>query len=88
MRVQRLQEISEADAEAEGIESFIDGGSKFWVRYKDGGWNTYVDCPINSYASLWTEIHGPGAWEQNPWIAALTFRVIRANIDAQEAQAE
>lgn len=79
VRVERLQDISEPDAIAEGIEP-VEG--RFWKRYKDGGWNTYVDCPIGSYASLWTEINGSGSWNANPWVWVLEFRVHKQNVDA------
>lgn len=80
-----LHSISEEDARAEGVESFIDGGKRFWKRYRDGGWNTYVDNPIGSFASLWTELHGPGAWERNEEVCAISFVRHHANIDASEA---
>lgn len=88
VRVERLQAISRSDAVAEGIEDVTtevaprDKTMRFWKRYRDGALNGYVDCPIGSYASLWTEINGAGSWEANPWIVALTFMVERRNIDA------
>lgn len=87
VRVERLQDISEADAIAEGIDEVTrevaprDPSLRHWKRYRDGGWNGYVDSPIGSYASLWTEINGPGAWEANPWVVAISFTVQRGNID-------
>jgi hypothetical protein len=90
VRIERLCSITEEDAIAEGIEDVTrevapsDPSLRFWKRYKDGGWNGYVDTAIGSYASLWTEINGPGAWEANPWVAAYTFTVERRNIDAPD----
>lgn len=87
VRVQRLQDISEADAIAEGIEDVTrevassDPSLRFWKRYRDGGWNGYVDTAEGSYASLWTEINGPGSWDKNPWVAAYSFTVALGNID-------
>jgi hypothetical protein len=57
VRVQRLQEISEGDAEAEGCNFFGDQT----LAYK------------GKFAALWGEIHGPGAWDLNPWVVAITF---------------
>lgn len=91
VRVERLQAISEEDAIAEGIEDVTrniasgDKSLRFWKRYKDGGWNGYVDTAVGSYASLWTEINGPGAWEANPWVVAYTFTARRGNIDDKGA---
>jgi hypothetical protein len=68
VRVQRLQEISEADAVAEGYKQPPEGVI---------GWP-----PVGWFADLWNSLHGPGAWEANPWVAAYTFTVQRRNIDA------
>ncbi len=70
VRVQRLQEISEADAVAEGIEP--------GRRLSCGGMShTAVDI----FCDIWTSIHGPEAWALNPWCAVLSFTVHRCNID-------
>jgi hypothetical protein len=74
VRVERLQDISEADAMAEGVEDVTDQVAprdpelRFWRRYRDGGLNGYTGNAIASYASLWTEINGQGSWEANPWV--------------------
>lgn len=68
--VQRLQDITEADAQAEG--------AKPWT----GAEQSYV----TDFARIWRDAYGPEAWDANPWVAAITFRTIRANIDSPEAQ--
>ncbi|MBO3760392.1 hypothetical protein [Ciceribacter sp. L1K22] len=86
VRVEQVQSISETDAIAEGIEPFTDfmPYGRHWRRYRDGSGLGYVDNPIASYASLWTEINRPGSWEANPWVEVYTFRVIKQNIDTIE----
>lgn len=76
VRVERLQDISAADAIAEGIESDED----YWLDYIYPTIRKFVD-PRDSYRSLWDSINGDGAWEQNPWVVALTFDVRKGNID-------
>lgn len=75
VRVERLQDISEEDAKAEGVESpaypAAGGG---WIAYDDGKW-------ADGFAALWESIHGPGSWGANPWLWAISFRVIKQNID-------
>lgn len=63
VRVERLQQdISEADALAEGID---DG---YLVREK-------LPPPRRAvYHYLWDDINGPGSWDANPWVWCLTFR--------------
>jgi hypothetical protein len=76
VRVQRLQEISEADCYAEGIEN-IGQGCGFVQLPEALTYSTARGC----YHTLWNSLHGPGAWGANPWVVALTFTVQRGNID-------
>ncbi|OOG75587.1 hypothetical protein B0E45_01265 [Sinorhizobium sp. A49] len=80
VRVERLQDISEADAIAEGVE--IASIDPAWPGYRDYG-NDKVMNPAakGNYRTLWDHINGAGAWTANPWVVAYTFRVIRQNID-------
>lgn len=68
VRVQRVHDITEADAIAEGIE-------------RDGeGWKAYIPgdlprlaFPKNSFHTLWISIHGRESWDANPWVFAYSF---------------
>jgi hypothetical protein len=59
VRVQRLQEISEADALAEGVEPLEE-----------------LTTAVGEYSVLWDQIHGPDAWNANPWVWAISFERI------------
>lgn len=72
--VERLQDISEADAIAEGIVPQLEG-------YALADTTHYAGTARESYASLWDAINGDGAWDRNEWVWALTFSVIRKNVD-------
>lgn len=76
VRVQRLQDISEADAAAEGIECDSDG----WRDYLMPA-TQCCNSAAARYSTLWDRLHGPGAWGANPWVAAYTFSVERTGID-------
>ena len=78
VKVERLQEISAIDARAEGIEDI--GGECF--RLYGGGLGT--KSPVDSFRSLWNCLHTkPGTtWDDNPWVAAISFKTIMANIDS------
>ena len=74
IKVERLQDISDEDAKAEGIE---------WGRHEPKlpmeGFKIYngagiTNDPRLSYRSLWESINGPGSWDINPWVWALIFR--------------
>lgn len=76
VRVQRLQEISEEGALAEGV-SWEPGDQEANVRK----WGTEQTARMR-YADLWDHINGPGSWEANPWVWAISFEVIKKNVDA------
>lgn len=67
VRVQRVQEISEEDAMAEGCNP---------VRWA-------MQTPRDHFEELWDSINAKRGygWDANPWVAALTFTVHKANID-------
>lgn len=71
VRVQRLQDISEADAIAEG------GDATRVTEFHTLAMPSF----IAGFQGLWNSLHGPGAWDANPWVVALTFDVVRGNID-------
>lgn len=70
VRVERLQNITEGDVEREGIAATI-------CLPQRG------DAPPrmrDRFAALWNHLHGPGAWDGNPEVVALTFTVAQRNI--------
>lgn len=73
VRVERLQDISAADAKAEGIEGqFADGP---WRNYqRDGYWfpEGKDTAPILSFRSLWESTGGD--WAANPWVWVIDFK--------------
>lgn len=88
VRVQRLQDISEGDAIAEGIEPYsgIDPDCCGYLNYLNNSEDGWWLAPIQSFRTLWNSINGPEAWDADPWVDAYTFTVHRCNIDELEAQ--
>ena len=77
VRVERLQEISRDDAEAEGIERTGPGITYPFRDYLAGpdDWRRrFYPRAIDSYRSLWEQINGQGSWEANPWVWVVEFR--------------
>ncbi len=74
VRVERLQDISEADAAAEGArecdpvsgrEVLLAGPSQrgsFRLHYRE----------------IWESINGPGSWDANPWVWVIEFKGLPA----------
>ena len=72
VRVERLNDISEIDALAEGFIRLPASGRV--VTQKGGQY--FGDCWPTARAAfrdLWQSIHGAGSWDANPWVWALTF---------------
>jgi hypothetical protein len=70
VRIERLQEISEEDAVAEGIifDEAASPGSDVWVP-----------CAKENYQKLWTKINGKTngrRWIDNPWVWVISFRPV------------
>lgn len=80
VRVERLQDISEADAIAEGVERDSDG----WRDYLMPQTQCCATAK-DSFRTLWGSINGPGAWEANPWVTVTSFETHCQNIGQMEA---
>ncbi len=66
VRVERLQDISEDDALAEGCSSTA-------IVHEDG--EDYTGhYASEEYQDLWESINGPGSWVANPWVWAVSFK--------------
>lgn len=81
VRVERLQEISEEDAIAEGVQP-ISGHPYSWKSYRFGkAVASDVHCEQtarDSYRTLWESINGAGSWGTNPWVWAITFKRVKS----------
>ena len=81
VRVERLQDISEADAIAEGCAPLshpMGRADLLWHEIGPDQWQ----APSRWYRTLWDSINGAGAWADNPWVVAVSFDVREGNIDA------
>jgi hypothetical protein len=74
VRVERLQDISEEDALAEGIYR-LDHTEEMAEASQRLKW------PQRFYAQLWESLHGPGSWDANPWVWVLSFHIHKLNVD-------
>lgn len=66
VRVERLREISQEDAVAEGVNNIRGSGEE-----------THCIEPVDAYRELWESINGKGSWAQNPYVWVITFRRIK-----------
>ena len=78
VRVERVQDISESDAVAEGVFKLEYRGQSSYADYsltdEEAETSPMLDSPISSYRTLWESINGPKSWDANPWVWVLAFR--------------
>lgn len=83
VRVERLQDISEADAKSEGVvreygrdvPAAMGGGVETWRNYLEP--DAWLTSARSSYRSLWESINGTGSWAANPCVWVVEFGVPR-----------
>lgn len=66
VRVERLNDCSEADALAEGAQH------PSLVPIVGAGWSSR-----DMYARLWEHINGKGSWSANPWVWVVEFKRVQ-----------
>jgi hypothetical protein len=77
VRAERLQQITEADAQAEGVErpeltsGIVEGMEPPFNRVHPMT-GDYAD----GFKNLWNDINGADAWDKNPWVWVISFSVI------------
>ena len=85
VRVERVQDCSEADTIAEGMTQATADAILSTDELQVYA-TTHILAPEARgrilYETIWDQINGDGSWASNPWVAAYTFTVHRGNIDA------
>jgi hypothetical protein len=73
LRVERVQDISEEDAESEGVLKDNEGR---WINYNGG---TSFESARCSFWSLWDSINAKRGlgWDANPWVWVYTMQEIK-----------
>lgn len=76
VRVERVQDITEADATAEGCAGCLGPNPCFPDEWDPS--------PDEAFRDLWERLNAPRGfgWEANPWVAAITFEPFAGNIGA------
>lgn len=66
VRVERLQNISEADAGTEGVQE--------WARGACAAGNPLGLTNVGYFSKLWEQTYGPESWDANPWVWVVEFK--------------
>lgn len=82
IRVERLQDISEEDAEKEGVSNTWDDAlpdSKWgpaWAAADRSNPKLTTFGLRSGFAVLWESIKGKGSWDENPYVWVIEFKVV------------
>lgn len=74
VRVERLQDISQADAMAEGVWTANAAKESGCIDRSPGGGNLNH---VGAYRTLWEEINGKGSWDLSPLVWVVKFKVVQ-----------
>lgn len=81
VRVERLQDISESDAKAEGAREFRDlpsihpyGQDPRWSCGDPKSTEECLSTARYAFGNLWNSINGADSWEANPWVWVVEFK--------------
>lgn len=80
IRIERLLDITEDDAKAEGIFWTDYGKNKYqqqqpgWYWDKSTSSDQCLGSARHAYGNLFEKINGPGSWDKNPWVWVVEFK--------------
>lgn len=96
IRIERLQDISEEDAKAEGIVIPKNGDNILWelgnknsaFSFMDKSWKNGMreyhsskEVFLTHWAELWCKINGRTSWDLNPFVFVYEFEQIEKPLD-------
>lgn len=76
VRVERLQSISYADAQAEGVQTETADPWFYHIPTERNVYDFAANEPQGSFRKFWESINGPGSWAANPWVWVVEFKRI------------
>lgn len=82
IRMEKLHDITEEGAIAEGVDRWIETRMRsqpthYAIYYREPGDESwYSSSALFSYETLWKELHGTESWQANPFVWVLKFVVL------------
>jgi hypothetical protein len=88
VRFERLMDITEKDAVAEGIENLLDNMPDTEPTFRNymhhppikeaaqRAWEVCADSAEHSFETLWHSINGEESWNANPWVWVVEFKKV------------
>lgn len=73
VRVERLKDINEEDAMAEGIQEFTKDGVLSKYGFDNWEWQLMPKKPSDAFSMLWAIVNSQQSWDANPWVWVVEF---------------
>lgn len=74
IKVERLHDITEESAKAEGISRYPKSPIYGYKNYLDA--DAFCLSAVESFKTLWCSINGPESWQANPWLWVVKYKVL------------
>lgn len=74
VRIERLQDISEEDARAEGVDEFPIHIQDQNGRIKTAIYHRLAESCRDAFQRLWISVYGAESWAANPWVWVTEFK--------------
>lgn len=77
IRVERLQDITEEDAKAEGMKEVPSNNSGFKGNvFERPNYKRHYATAKLAFSQLWISINGQESWKSNPWVWVIKYRIL------------
>lgn len=74
VRIERLRDITDEQARAEGFSPMHDGVHTYFVNHLPRPSSGMSVTAVIAFALYWQRLHGNESWNENPWVWVVSFR--------------
>jgi len=74
VRIERLCDITDEQARAEGFSPMHDGVHMYFVNHLPHPSTGMSITAVIAFALYWQRLHGSDSWNENPWVWVVSFR--------------
>ncbi|WP_341519807.1 hypothetical protein AABC73_14735 [Pseudomonas sp. G.S.17] len=74
IRIERLRDITDEQARAEGFSPMHDGVHMYFVNHLPHPSTGMSITAVIAFALYWQRLHGNDSWNENPWVWVVSFR--------------
>ncbi|WP_426110561.1 hypothetical protein [Pseudomonas sp. DSP3-2-2] len=74
IRIERLRDITDEQAQAEGFSPMHDGVHLYFVNHLPHPSTGMSITAVIAFALYWQRLHGIDSWSENPWVWVVSFR--------------